>query len=76
MSAPGERPVGVWLWLVLIATVNAEWIGMDLWLRAHGYEFLTTEFREGLRHQLWGPIISGLVAFTVVAFVVHMWTSR
>jgi hypothetical protein len=70
-----ESPIGVWLWLVLIIEVNATWIGMDLWLRANGHEFLTTEFREGLRNELWGPLIMGLVAFTVVAFLTHMLTS-
>jgi hypothetical protein len=70
-----ETPIGVWLWLVLVVEVNATWIGMDLWLRRNGYEYLTTEFREGLRHGLWGPVITGLVAFTVAAFTAHMWLS-
>lgn len=72
-AATSEAPVGVWLWLVLIVVVNALWIGMDVWLKAHGYEYLTDEFREGLRHPLWGPLITGLVAFTIFAFVAHMW---
>jgi hypothetical protein len=71
-----EKPIGVWLWLVLIVTVNAEWIAMDLWLRAHRDEYLTTEFREGLAHPLWGPVITGLVAFTIAAFCAHMWLSK
>lgn len=71
-----EAPVGVWLWLVLVVVVNATWIGMDLWLRAHHYEYLTTEFREGLRHPLWGPLIVGLLAFTIGAFVWHMFTGN
>lgn len=74
--APDESPVGVWLWLALIVLVNAEWIGMDLWLRAHGHEYLTTEFKEGLSHPLYGPLLCFLVAGTVAAFVWHMWTSR
>jgi hypothetical protein len=67
-----EAPVGVWLWLVLIVVVNALWISMDVWLGRHGYEALTTELREGLRHQVWGPLIAGGIAFTATAFVFHM----
>lgn len=71
-----ERPIGIWLWLVLVVEVNATWIGMDLWLRAHRDELLTTEFREGLHSQIWGPLITGLLAFTVAAFVWHMYLDR
>jgi hypothetical protein len=71
-----ESNIGIWFWLVLIIEVNATWILMDLWLRAHHHEFLTTEFREGLRNELWGPIVVGLMCFTVGAFVWHMFTAR
>lgn len=71
-----ETPIGIWLWVALIVIINATWIGMDLWLRAKHHEYLTTEFREGLRNPLWGPIITGLIAFTVAAFVTHMWNIR
>lgn len=70
-----ESPIGVWLWLVLIIEVNASWIAMDLFLRWRHHEYLTTEFKEGLHNELWGPLIMGLVAFTVVAFLTHMLTS-
>ena len=71
-----ESNIGVWLWVVLIVGVNATWIGMDLWLRAHRHEFLTTEFREGLKDGLLGPLLCFLVAGTVAAFVWHMFLSR
>jgi hypothetical protein len=71
-----ESPIGVWLWLVLIIEINASWVAMDLYLRAHHHEFLTTEFKEGLNHEVWGPLIVGLLAFTVAAFVWHMFTAR
>lgn len=71
-----ESPIGVWLWLVLIIEINATWIGMDLWLRAHHHEYLTTEFKEGLNHELWGPLIVGLLAASIAAFVWHMFTAR
>ncbi len=57
----------------MVVGFNAVWISMDLWLKAHGHEYLTTEFREGLKNPLWGPLLGGLTAFTVVAFIVHMW---
>ena len=69
-----ETPVGVWMWLALIIIVNATWISMDLWLHANGYEYLTTEFREGLRNELWGPCLCFLTAGTAAAFIWHMWT--
>lgn len=72
---PDESPVGVWLWLALILVINAEWIGCDLWLRAHNHEYLTTEFREGLKNPLFGPFLMGAVAFTVTAFLTHMLTT-
>ena len=67
-----ESPIGIWLWLGLLAIVNATWISMDLWLHAHGHELLTTEFREGLKNQLWGPMLAFLTAGTVAAFTYHM----
>ena len=72
MYRPDEKPYGVIAWVVLILLVNAFWIGFDLWARKHNHEYMTTEFREGLRNTLWGPVIMGLCAFTVAAFLVHM----
>ena len=71
---PDESNVGVWAWVILIIGVNAYWIGFDLWARANNHEYMTTEFREGINNQLFGPLILGLVAFTVVAFLVHMFS--
>jgi hypothetical protein len=72
---PDEAPVGVWLWVALIVLINAFWIGCDLWLRAHNHEFLTTEFKEGLRNTYYGPLILFLLCGSVGAFVWHMFTS-
>ena len=72
LYAPDESNVGVWAWVVLIVAVNAYWISFDLWARANQHEYMTTEFREGLGNPLFGPLIMGLVAFTVVAFLTHM----
>ena len=67
-----ESNVGLWAWVILIGGINSYWILFDLWARANQHEYMTTEFREGLNHPLYGPLIMGLVAFTIVAFLVHM----
>ena len=70
-----ESNLGLWLWLVFFLTVNALWIGMDLFLRWRHHEYLTTEFKEGLNSTYWGPFLCFMVAGTVAAFVSHMWSS-
>jgi hypothetical protein len=67
-------PPGVWAWLVLLVVVNATWISLDLWLRAHGFEYLTTEFKEGLRMPIMGPVLAFLTAGTFAALVWHFYT--
>ena len=69
---PDETPYGAWAWLILFLGANIYWISFDLWARSHNHEYLTTEFREALNNQLWGPLLMGLVAFTITAFLVHM----
>ncbi len=71
-----ESNIGVWLWVVLLVEINLSWILMDLWLKAHGHEFLTTEFKEGLSGTITGPILVGATSATVGAFVWHMWSNR
>ena len=71
---PDESNIGVWAWVILIVLVNAYWIGFDLWARVNQHEYMTTEFREGMANPLWGPLILGLVAFTVAAFITHMFS--
>ncbi len=71
---PDEAPYGAWAWLILIVGVNVYWISFDLWARRNNHEYLTTEFREAMNNQLWGPLLGGLVAFTIAAFIVHMFS--
>lgn len=71
-----ESSIGIWFWIVLVVGINVVWIGMDLWLYHHGHELLTTEFKEGLRNQLFGPLLCFLVTGSVAAFVWHMWNTR
>jgi hypothetical protein len=49
---------------------------MDLFLRWSGHEYLTTEFREGLRQPVWGPFLAFMVAGTIAAFLWHMYSTR
>lgn len=65
-------PAGVACWLLELFFINM-WIPMDLLLRAHGYEYMTDEFREGLQSPTWGPVLLLLTANSVVVFVGHMW---
>jgi hypothetical protein len=69
---PDESNIGVYCWLIEIALINM-WIPMDLWLRAHNHEYMTTEFREGIASPVWGPILLLLIGNTVLVFVGHMW---
>jgi hypothetical protein len=71
-----ESNIGVWLWVALIVGINITWVAMDVWLHRHHHELLTTEFKEGLRNQLLGPLLCFLVAGSVAAFVWHMWNTR
>jgi hypothetical protein len=71
-----ESSIGVWLWVALIVGINVTWISMDVWLKKHNHEYLTTEFREGLHNELLGPLLCALVAGTVAAFVWHMWIGK
>lgn len=73
--AVDEAPYGVWCWAVEIFLINL-WIPMDLWLGRNNHEFMTSEFKEGLNHPLWGPLIVGLLAFSVGAFLWHMFHSQ
>jgi hypothetical protein len=68
-----ESNIGVYLWIALILEINISWIGMDLWLRHHGHEYLTDEFREGIANHIWGPVLLLLIVNTVAVFVGHMW---
>lgn len=69
-----ERPVGVILWLVLIVGVTAYVVLADLWLHSRGYEMLTTEFKEGLRNMVYGPLIVGFSAGLIGGLVWHFFT--
>lgn len=71
-----ESNIGIYLWLVLIFVINATWIGMDLWLRANHHEYLTTEFREGVKSGWWGLVLLLGIVITITVFVWHMYWQK
>lgn len=71
-----EAPVGVWIWLGMAVLFNVIWISADVWLYRHGYELLTTEFKEGLRDPFWAAVIYFVTFGSIAAFLGHMWSTR
>jgi hypothetical protein len=67
-----DGPV-LWCWAIQILVMWA-WLPMDIYLRRHGYEYMTTEFKEGLKDTVVGPILCFVTAGTAAAFVWHMWS--
>jgi hypothetical protein len=65
-----ESNIGVYLWIVLLLLVNT-WIPMDIWLRRHGHEYLTDEFREGLQKPGWNIVLIVMTFGTLGLFVYH-----
>lgn len=71
---PDESSVGAWAWFILFIWTMAYWIIFDIWANYHNHEYMTTEFREAIANELWGPILLGTVAFAITAFIVHMFS--
>ena len=61
-----ESNIAWWFWLILFVELNATWIWMDLWLKRHHHEFLTTEIREILSGGGWRALV--FVAFLGATF--------
>ncbi len=68
-----ETPVGVWLWPAMLVGFAVQVAAIDVWLHRHGFEFLTSEFREGLDDVVAGPIITGLSAGVVSGLAYHFY---
>ncbi|MDQ1391803.1 MAG: hypothetical protein QOF30_780 [Acidimicrobiaceae bacterium] len=75
MKKIDESNIGIWLWIVLILGIVATVVVMDLWLHRHGHEYLTTEFKEGLRSPVWGAVLVFLTAGTISALVWHFFST-
>lgn len=68
-----ESSIGIYLGLLALALALLPWIPMDLWLRRHHHEYITTEFREALQGSgpwglLWCAIIGAMVGVALFHF--------
>ena len=74
MKHVDESNIPLIFWFVFLAVTNAMWICGDIWLKRHGHEYLTTEFKEGLKNQVIGPILAFVTVGSFAAFAWHMLT--
>lgn len=69
----GVSSESAWLaWLILFLSVNAYWIGYDLWAKQTGHYTMTHQMKDWLQGSVSGPLIFGLLTFIVAAFFFHM----
>lgn len=73
---PDESNIGAWLFVALIFGINVAWISIDLWLHAHHHEYLTTEFREGLKQPLIGFLLAFFTFGTIAGLIWHFFIQR
>jgi hypothetical protein len=66
-----ESLAGIWFWVGLLTGVIAYVAAADLWLHAHHHELMTSEFREGLAHPVFGPVLAGLWFAVFIGFTYH-----
>lgn len=71
-----EAPVGVWAWAGLVVLVAVYVVAWEIYLWRSGHELLTTEFKEALRHPVWGAVTVFIVAGGIGAFLWHMFNAR
>lgn len=68
-----EAPIGIYMWLFLMGFVLAYVVGCDWWLHANGYEYMTTEFKEGVVNPVWGPLITAAWFALFVGLTFHFY---
>lgn len=71
-----EKPIGIWLWLILFVINLAYVVIADWWLHSHGHEFMTTEFREGLQNEIWGPIVTASWFGLFIGLTFHFYSAK
>lgn len=72
-----ESNIGAWLGLICVALALLPWIPMDLWLRRHHHEFITTEFREALQGSgRMGLLICGVLGAIFGIALYHFFYQR
>ena len=71
MTGTDESPIGIWFGLACVALALLPWIPLDLWLKRHGHELITREFREALQGSgQWGLAICAILGaiFGIAAY--------
>lgn len=70
-----EKPYGIILWAALILFIFLFVLVSDLWLYRHGHEMMTTEFKEGIKNRVWGPVLTGLFFGAQIGLAFHFYYS-
>lgn len=74
---PDESNIGIILGLICVALALLPWIPMDLWLKRHGHEYITTEVREGLQSSgPWGLVFCFFVGGILAVAAFHFFYQR
>jgi hypothetical protein len=77
VKPPDESNIGAILGLICVALALLPWIGFDLWLKRHGHEYITTEFREGLQSSgPWGLVICAIIGAILGVALFHFFYQR
>ena len=72
-----ESPIGIWLGLTCVALALLPWVPMDLWLKRHHHEYITTEFREALQDAgPWGMLICFVIGGILAVAGYHFFYQR
>jgi hypothetical protein len=72
-----ESSIGIWLGLACVALALLPWIPVDLWLRRHGHEYITSEFREAMQGSgQWGLIICVVIGAILGVALYHFFYQR
>ena len=72
-----ESLIGMWLGLICVALALLPWIPMDIWLKKHNHEFITTEFREALQGSgRLGILICGIIGAILGVALYHFFYQR
>lgn len=71
-----EKPLGVIAWAILLVGILVFVVVADIWLHHKGFEYMTTEFKEGLDNPIYGPILTALWFGTFIGLTFHFYLSR
>lgn len=72
-----ESNIGAWLGLICVALALLPWIPMDLWLKRHHHEYITTEAREALQSSgPFGLVFCGILGAILGVALFHFFYQR